>query len=346
MRIAFFACNRNPQLFKSDPSYIYRCESLGLELIKLGHQVCFCHINDPIKYQGFDVVVFHRPKNLWRTWLLVKYFRLRGAKIWADFDDLIFDINFAEFSPGFVNGLNALRKSKKIYSSHQSALGFFDRFTVSTEPLKQHLNLLSPSKIVAVIPNAVHYRWQENLADFEPRKIDFSQPILSYLPGTRSHDKDFKLIALGLAEFLKKHEQVKLEITGPLSFQLGQELAEQVVHYERVAFSHFHERFKNTWVNLAPLEQTPFNRCKSALKVLEASYWGKPTLCSPIPDALRYQEAGAVLIETPEDICTKLSLLLDPSYYAATTQNLRKKALEVSSIQQAAQVFLDLALLR
>ena len=346
MKIAFFACNRKPDLFRSDPSYIYRCENLGLELMKLGHQVNFCHIAEPVNYKGFDIVVFHRPKDLWRIWWLAKYFRFKGAKIWADFDDLIFDINFAEFSPGFVNGINILRKTKKTYQSHQAALELFDEFTVSTEPLKEHLNQLFPDKRVTVISNAVHSTWQENLAKFEPRKIDFSQPILSYLPGTRSHDKDFKFIAPALAEFLKKHKHVKLEITGPLSFQLGDELAEQVVHYEKVEFSRFHERFQNTWVNLAPLEPTPFNRCKSALKVLEASYWGKPTLCSPIPDVLRYREAGAVLLETPEDICTKLNLLLDPNYYAASTENLRKKALEVSSIQQAAQGFLDLALLK
>lgn len=343
MKIAFLACNRKPELFRSDPSYIYRCENLGLELSRLGHEVEFRHSSESLQGKQFDLVVFHRPKNTWRIWLLAKYFRLSGTKVLADFDDLIFDLNFAEFSPGFVNGLNILKKTKKTYLSHQQALSFFDGFTVSTEPLKAHLQSLFPNKAITVIPNAVHHQWLAEGIDFKAEPVDFARPVLSYLPGTRSHDQDFKLIATGLSQFLKLHPQVRLDITGPLSFQLGAELASQVSHHEKVAFAKFHQRFQSTWVNLAPLEDTPFNRCKSALKVLEAAYWGKPTLCSPIPDVLRYRNAGAVLIETPDDICNKLTKLLEPNYYKEFVQNLRKEALKLSDIRQFAASFISLA---
>lgn len=343
VKVAFFACNRNPKLFRSDPSYIYRCENMGLELARLGHEVEFCHISDTSNYKPFDIVVFHRPRNLWRIWALVKYFRLTGAKVWADFDDLIFDLDFSEFSPGFVNEINPLRITKKTYYSHQKALDFFDGFTVSTEPLQQHIHKLFPKKNVVVIPNAVHHGWLEKSIALNLKPVDFSKPTLSYLPGTRSHDKDFRLVAAELTSFLKKNPQVSLEITGPLSFQLDAEVSAQVKHHEKVDFAKFHERFQSTWVNLAPLEDTPFNRCKSALKVLEAAYWEKPTLCSVIPDALRYTDAGAVLIETPEDICNKLTRLLDPSYYAAFTHNLRGKVMALSDVRQFALNFLILA---
>jgi len=342
VKIAFIACNRNAKLFRTDPSYIYRCENLGLELTRQGHQVSFCHITDSLFLNKFDFVVFHRPRNLWRIHFLVVSLRLRGAKVWADFDDLIFDISLAEFSPGVVNQINTLEKTIKTYQSHASTLSLFDGFTVSTKPLKAHLLNLQINKPIKVLPNAPHFSWEHNLAAFRTTKLDFSAPVLTYLPGTRSHDKDFKLIADQLTIFLRSNKKVSLEITGPLSFQLAEDVARQVRHYEKLTFSKFHERFQSTWINLAPLEDTPFNQCKSALKVLEAGFWGKPTVCSVIPDVLRYTKAGALCLETPEDLCTKLNLLLKPDDYLEHAQNLQSEVLKVSNIAQVTASFLEL----
>lgn len=342
MKIAFFACNRNSKLFRADPSYIYRCENLGLELIRQGHQVSFCHINDSLSLTKFDFVVFHRPRNLWRVHFLVSLFRLRGTKVWADFDDLIFDTSFAEFSPGVVNQINTLEKTRKTYQAHAKALSLFDGFTVSTAPLKDHLLYLRLNKPIAVLPNAPHFSWEHELAHYKRKEIDFSAPVLTYLPGTRSHDQDFKLVATSLAAFLRLNKHVSLEITGPLSFQLAEDVSMQVRHYDKVEFSKFHERFQATWVNLAPLEDTPFNQSKSALKVLEAGFWGKPTVCTPTSDAVRYKEAGAIFLEHPEEIVNILNGLLNPNYYESRVKNLRKRVLEVSSIQDNAFHFIDL----
>jgi hypothetical protein len=60
----------------------------------------------------------------------------------------------------------------------------------------------------------------------------------------------------------------------------------------RVPFSDYVNHLKLGWVNLAPLEITPSNHCKSALKVLEAGYWGIPSVYSPYPDVERFVDAG------------------------------------------------------
>lgn len=343
VKIAFFACNRNSKLFRADPSYIYRCENLGLELTRQGHEVSFCHIHDSLPLIKFDLVVFHRPRNLWRVHFLVTLFRLRGAKVWADFDDLIFATSFAEFSPGVVNQINTLEKTRKTYQAHAKALSLFDGFTVSTTPLRDHLLQLRLNRPIVVLPNAPHFSWEHGLVHYDRKEIDFSAPVLTYLPGTRSHDQDFKLVAESLAKFLRLNKHVSLEITGPLSFQLAEDVSMQVRHYEKVGFSKFHERFQATWVNLAPLEDTPFNQSKSALKVLEAGFWDKPTLCTPISDALRYKDAGAVFLERSEEIVHILTGLLNPNYYEAMVNNLRKRVLEVSSIRDNALHFISLA---
>ena len=88
------------------------------------------------------------------------------------------------------------------------------------------------------------------------------------------------MIAKPLGRFLRKYPDIRLRVTGPLGFQLDVP-ERQVVHRDKVPFSEFAGQFVGVWANLAPLEQTPFNQSKSALKALEAGYWGIPTICSP-----------------------------------------------------------------
>ena len=76
--------------------------------------------------------------------------------------------------------------------------------------------------------------------------------------------------------------------------------ATQVLRATKVPFAVYPQQFAGAWVNLAPLEDTPFNASKSALKVLEAGYWGLPTLCSPTPDYARFADAGALLASDPD----------------------------------------------
>ena len=340
MKITFLACNRNAKLFRSDPSYIYRCENLGLELLSLGHQVEFRHFTEYKLTDFSDIVVLHRPKKLWRIALLIHYLKARGMQVWADFDDLVFDTEYAAFSPGVVNALNSLQSTQKNYLLHQKILPLVHGFILSTEPLRAHLHTLLPQAKAIVIPNAIHHAWRTRFDQDLTVPVDFNRPVLSYLPGTRSHDKDFKLIADSLTHFLKKHPQLSLEITGPLSFQWPASVKPQVKQFEKVAFADFYQRFQSTWVNLAPLEDTPFNRCKSALKVLEAGYWNRPTLCSIIPDTVRYQDNGAIFFNN-ENLNTQLEALLDPAYYAQVTEGLRERVLTLSDIRQSALTFLQ-----
>lgn len=68
-------------------------------------------------------------------------------------------------------------------------------------------------------------------------------------------------------------------------------------------------------INLAPLANNPFNRCKSAIKWYEASIWDKPeaTLASRVPpfsDEMTDNKNG-LLFSTPEEFVFKLQLLID-----------------------------------
>jgi glycosyltransferase involved in cell wall biosynthesis len=269
--------------------------------------------------------------------------RLRGVRVFAEFDDLVFNPEYSQFSPGVLNNVLSLKKTQKNYRAHQRALKLFDLITVSTEPLRDHLLALNSAKKVVVLPNAVHHRWRKQFDHLPVPVVDWSAPVITYLPGTRSHDRDFQVFAEGITKFLNDHPHVRLQVTGPLQFDLPVR-PEQILRREKVPFAEYHEHIRHGWVNLAPLEDTPFTRCKSALKVIEAGYWGKPTLCSPIPDAERFIGNGAIPVNASDELYEELTRLLDPGYYSEYTKGLRERVVQLADVNQVAEQFSDFVL--
>jgi glycosyltransferase involved in cell wall biosynthesis len=165
--------------------------------------------------------------------------------------------------------------------------------------------------------------------------------ILTYLAGTRSHDRDFRVILPVLEEVLSRHTEVRLHVTGPISVNIRAR-AGQVVIRDRVDFSVYHKCVSEGRVNLAPLEESRFNRCKSALKVIEAGFFGIPTVCSDFPDARRFIGAGAHIASSQSDWMAALErLLFDEGAYRSETEALRERVLGLADPECMAKRWMD-----
>lgn len=334
--VLFVGTNRNPGLFRNEPSFIYRCENLGLGLQSQGVSVGFRHLSGVTGRERCKVVVFLRPLATPRQWLLLRRLRRRGATLLADFDDLIFDESLARFSPGVLNGLRSPGWTKRRFRAHRRTLAWFDGITVSTPPLAEHVARLLPGQAVQILPNSVHRDWQQ--AAWTPPK---ERPrVLTYFPGTRSHDRDFAQISQPLTDFLVAHPQVRLRVAGSLHFKLDID-PDRIERQPRVHFSEYVKLVQQGWANLAPLEPTPFNQAKSALKVIEAACWGIPTVCSPNPDIRRFDGFGAVMADNDHQWRTQLERLVDPQSYRQLTENLREMVLERAGVDTQAKAFAD-----
>ena len=335
--ITFIATNRRPDLFLHDPSFRYRCENLALALQDLGWQTRLVHARRLALRDAGQIAVFHRPALTPRLGWLLWRLRRRGVTLVADFDDLVFDPDYAEFSPAVLNGILPLRTMRQAFSASRRALGWFDKVTVSTQPLREHLQRLAPELDVAVVPNAVHHSW---LGEFPVATEHGGPKILTYFPGTRSHDQDFGRIVPALERLLAQHPELQLQITGRLQCTL-RAAPGQLVQSDRVDFATYGPQVRRGWVNLAPLEDTPFNRGKSALKVIEAGFHGIPTVCSPGPDVERFRAAGAVIVEDFAAWGDAIESLLQPEVYQAATLQLRERVLELADPAGMAQGFLE-----
>lgn len=332
LKFHFLSHSKNPRLFDSDPSFRYRCMNLAGLLGK--SKAAYGHVSEmPWRFGG--VVSFHRPDNgagfrkilLRQKWL--------GSRLVADCDDLVFDPDLAGFSPGVRNGVVPLDKTREMFSENRKALAKFSILTTSAEPLAEEMRRVFPRARVGVVPNAVYHGWLGMAEPPHPRS-----KILTYLPGTRSHDRDFQLIAPVLEGLLHRHPEVRLHVTGPLVYQLSAREG-QVVAREKVTFEQYHERVLEGRVNLAPLEETPFNRCKSALKILEAGFFGIPTVCSDFPDARRFVGAGAHIARSPEEWRAHLeNFLFNEEAYRSATKGLRERVLALAHPEDMARKWL------
>ncbi|RFA34665.1 hypothetical protein [Alkalilimnicola ehrlichii] len=217
LRCAFVACNRNPSRFRQDPSYIYRCENLAAAMQAAGHHVFLGHLRDlPLRPQ-FDVLLFHRPRYSLRLRLAVHAARRAGALVLADVDDLVFDERQAAFSPAVLNRQLPLQTVRRQYLAHYRALQLFDVIAVSTQPLVEAVARSFPGTRIRLLPNAVHYRWR-TLSAPPSRSGPSARKVMTYLPGTASHDRDFAVMAEPIRIFLDRHPDVSLHVTGPIDF--------------------------------------------------------------------------------------------------------------------------------
>lgn len=338
MRIAFIANNRSVRLFRRNPSFVYRCENVAAWLADQGHEVRLCHLRHAPGPREVDAAVFHRPRaSLGLKWLLWRY-RRAGVATLADFDDLIFDPSLVRYSPAIRNGRLPFLIQWRIFRSHRRAMSWFERMTVSTAPLAVAVRELFPGKDVQVLVNAVHWAWRQDPA-LVPKQPELPR-VIAYMPGTRSHDRDFAQIAGSLARFLRDYPDTCLKVTGPLNLEMDAPAA-QVLHEDRVPFDQYPQRFPGAWVNLAPLEQTPFNACKSGLKALEAGYMGVPTLYSNNPDMDRFAEAGAIPV-ADGDWYGALVRLRDDTCHAAVVAGLRDRVLPLADVARQGERLLAL----
>jgi hypothetical protein len=336
-RIAFIACNKNSHRFMQDPSYIYRCENLALALSALGHQAEMLHYTQLSSKAQYDIVVFHRPTYRFGFAWLVKKLRKNGAVVLADVDDLIFNANWAITSPGVINQLVSIKQTEKNFAANAKALAAFNYLTTSTAPLADKLQKHFPSAQVLLLPNSVHHSWYQ----YE-KLANFGAPKLTYFPGTRSHDRDFATISAPLAEFLHQHPEIELHITGVLNCQLKCR-PNQLFFHDKQPFANYVHHVAQSWVNLAPLEDTLFNQHKSALKAIEAGFFNAPTVASPIADMQRLKHCGVIMPNNDSAWFSHLSALTDGNVYQQHSHQLRQRTLACSNIIQQAQRLLAFA---
>jgi glycosyltransferase involved in cell wall biosynthesis len=327
LHIAFVSSHPRPWRYRRDASWIYRCENLGLALRRLGHQVTFAHLNTLLLPRRFDVVVLLRPiaSNLYAH--VVKRLRRTRAMLLGDFDDLLFDPQFAPFRPAVVNDPSAEARVRGQFERHAEAVRALDGVVVSTAELARRFHAAHPAIRCAVIPNAPHHAW------LGMQRASGDGHAITYFSGTRTHDRDFAVAVPALQKLLARRDDLVLRVVGPVSLPAG---IARVERHDRVPFARYAQLVRESYVNLAPLEDTPYNRCKSAVKVLEAGVLGIPTVVSPVGEYLRMGTQGVLFARSPAEWLEQIEFACDAGKHAWLSEGLRARILQLADVDRFA----------
>ncbi len=275
-----------------DPSFIYRIHNPAISARELGHEVSIKHLLDlknPFISKRWDFAIIHRPSFGKMFINALKFLNENNIPVFGDFDDLIFLDDYAGERPSVMNGFETVVESLKKIKSHLRAIELISGVIVSNNFLKIQMKKINtcPKKII-VMNNSWHISWEKNSKNFNklsPYMGDNNeQQFITYFSGTRTHDRDLKIILKPLSKVLTRHKNIKFKIIGKVGNK--SDIVDTTNFEKKIHFKNYHEVVSKSLVNLAPLENTSFNQAKSAIKVIEASFFGVKTICSPINEYL------------------------------------------------------------
>lgn len=201
--------------------------------------------------------------------------------------EIIFDTDDLDFDPKYLKDVDFFSKisetEKKEYEKGIGAEIINDPYVKVATTTVSYLaeKIREKGKKVFIVSNKISNGELEianNLLEKGKTKDEFLR--LGYFSGTPSHDKDFATISDALIEVLRKNENVKLLLAGPLNTDDKlQEFESRIEILPRVSREKYYANIFKCDINLIPLEMNdPFCESKSELKFFETGILCIPTV--------------------------------------------------------------------
>ena len=302
MNILFLHSSRFADTPWRDGSTRYRCYHFAEALQSLGHlaEVAPLHALDLALLPRFNVVCVLRPQPGKKLDRLLERCQRLGIRTVADVDDLIFAPELADISPSVINAQASARIVRQQFQRTFSVMQTFNDITVTTEPLAQAWKDTGSCIPVSVIPNGLSANWLNHPVGVHAQPAS-NHKLMTYLPGTRSHDHDFAQLNEVLIRTLLEHPKARLMIVGELRIDDERLPRDRIIQRPWIAYEHLPTVIAASHVTLAPLAPTPFTYAKSHIKFTESAAFGTPVICSPNHDICRHKVAGLHVASNEHD---------------------------------------------
>lgn len=107
--------------------------------------------------------------------------------------------------------------------------------------------------------------------------------VIGYFSGSITHNSDFDLVVNDIKRLMDEHKDVRLMIMGELSIpQVFSEYTDRLITVPFSSWKQLPFYIAQCDINIAPLEDTVFNRAKSENKWVEAALVKVPTIASNV----------------------------------------------------------------
>ena len=296
-------------------------------------------------YRPADVVIVERSwdQNVEGARRLVERARFDGATLIYSIDDNLLDLPATWFTPSHRAVVELLAREA-------------DGVVVSTEPLAQRMAELN--RRVIVVPNALDERLLEDFylpggdegADStgSPRKL-----VLGYM-GTSTHDDDLEMVIPALRNILRRHAgRLEFQLVGavarPSTLAALEGLPVTVLRagdgVEYPEFVRWMGRNVRWDVAIAPLRDTPLNRCKSDVKFLDYAALGVAGVYSRGPAyerTVRHGETGLLADDHATSWEENLeTLVCDEARRRSVAEKAREHVLSCRTLRRRAHEWRD-----
>jgi glycosyltransferase involved in cell wall biosynthesis len=213
----------------------------------------------------------------------IKECKERNKVIFYDVDDLVIDRKYTD-KIEFIQNMS--KTEYDVYTDGVNRMGkvlkMCDYAITTTDDLAKELQSYVKEVFINrnVASEEMAYLSQEALKN---KKYDAEKIVMGYLSGSITHNPDFNLILPSIKEILKKYDNVYLKVVGILD--IPEELEpykNKIIIEDFVDYKKLPEIIASIDINLAPLEDTLFNKCKSENKWMEASLVKTVTIASNV----------------------------------------------------------------
>jgi glycosyltransferase involved in cell wall biosynthesis len=246
-----------------------------------------------LDYTQFDVIIFSR-------WLGAKHYDVlkkiadSGTPYVVDIDDYWV---LPKYNPAYWNYRKGIKQGVK------DAINYADAVITTTPALAKEIRQINEN--VTVAPNCLDYTHKQ----WEAEPMERTDKVKVGWVGGVTHEEDLKLIADQI-----KGMDIEFYICGYTPGEIWNRIAKSMPDakiVEGTSVFEYGEVYRHFDIVVAPLQDTKFNNCKSELKILEASAYKKPIICSAVYPYLYHQANDGVLLVTKNDWRTAIQKLID-----------------------------------
>ena len=249
-----------------------------------------------LDYRAFDVIIFSR-------WLGAKHYDVlkkiadSGTPYVVDIDDYWVLPKYNPAYPAYRSGIKQAVKD---------AINYADAVITTTPALASQIREINENVIIA--SNCLDYTHKQ----WEAVPMERTDKVKVGWIGGVTHEEDLKLIADQI-----KGLDIEFYICGYTPGDIWNRIAKSMPNakiVEGTSVFEYGEVYRHFDIVIAPLQDTKFNNCKSELKIIEASAYKKPIICSAVFPYRYHQANDGVLLVTQNDWRTAIQKLVDAGH--------------------------------
>lgn len=267
--------------------------------------------------KNFRTFIFFRCPYTEQIGEFVKLAHSYNKTVLYDIDDLMVDTKYTETIP-YVQTMS--REERKVYDdgviANGKLLSMCDGAITTTQDLAEELkHYVSEVYINRNVVSEEMIRLSETAREkISPNE---GQVRVGYFSGSITHNPDFAIVLPALIQVMEKYESVQLLLVGELDIPATLEpYKSRITVAPMTQWRKLPELIASVDINIAPLEDTLFNRAKSENKWSEAALVKVPTLASNVgafKAMIQNGETGLLCENTTEDWFNRLSQLVENS---------------------------------